>query len=407
MIGRGRRPMRQHRRRPGKASSPVMRARPAGARNDAIPRTTPSQNLPPHPRPRPKCRHKTDVGLAQPAYNTRRRGVIITQNRIVMKKLMILLLAAFLAAGLTAQSRTKVKGQRTELGKVSWYRNYDQALAVAKKTGKPVLVLFQEVPGCATCQRYGTSTLSHPLMVEAIENEFVPLAIFNNKGGDDARVLAKYGEPSWNNPVVRIVDAQGKDIVERVAGNYSPRGLYAAMAQALINRKTTIPGYMEVLGLELTAADAPVKEAYYQMYCFWSGEHHLGNNAAVLTTEPGFLNGHEVVKVKYDPSRANATQLAKYAAQKNIKPVKGGAGYRTAKKDHYYQLQQTDYVYLPLTEVQKTKMNAAYGRGEDLSRYLSPRQIDYYRAVRKTSAGKDKLYARNFTEAWEKMMERS
>jgi hypothetical protein len=324
-----------------------------------------------------------------------------------MKNIFILILATIFSTGLSAQDRTTVKGQRAELGKVSWYRNYDQALALSKKSGKPVLILFQEVPGCATCQRYGTSTLSHPLMVEAIENEFIPLAIFNNKGGDDAQVLAKYGEPSWNNPVVRIVDAQGKDIVDRVAGNYSPQGLYGAMAETMINTSATIPGYMEVLGLELTAAAAPVKEAYYQMYCFWSGEHHLGNNEAVLTTEPGFLNGHEVVKVKYDPSKSSASELAIYAAKKDIKPVKGGNGYRIASKDHYYQLQQTDFVYLPLTEVQKTKMNAAYGRGEDLKRYLSPRQLAYLKAIQKDARGKEKLYAKTFDSAWETMVGRS
>lgn len=322
-----------------------------------------------------------------------------------MKNILILFLATIFTIGLNAQARTKVEGQRTELGKVSWYRNYDQALALAKKTGKPVLILFQEVPGCATCQRYGTSTLSHPLMVEAIENEFIPLAIFNNKGGDDAQVLAKYGEPSWNNPVVRIVDAEGKDLVARVAGNYSPQGLFSAMAQTMINRKTTMPGYMEVLGLELTTA--PVREAYYQMYCFWSGEHHLGNSDAVLTTEPGFLNGHEVVKVKYDPTKISEAALTKYAAQKDIKPVRGGDGYRIATKDHYYQLQQTNYVYLPLTAVQKTKMNAAYGRGEDLNYYLSPRQLAYLQTIEKRKTGKEKLYAQAFETAWATMIARS
>ncbi|TXF89774.1 thioredoxin family protein [Neolewinella aurantiaca] len=321
-----------------------------------------------------------------------------------MKNYLLLLLAIIFTTGLSAQGRTEVEGQRAELGKVSWYRNYDQALALAEKSGKPVLILFQEVPGCATCQRYGTSTLSHPLMVEAIENEFIPLAIFNNKGGDDARVLAKFGEPSWNNPVVRIVDEKGKNLVDRVAGNYSPQGLYAAMAQTLISRQKTIPGYMEVLGLELSASAAPVKEAYYQMYCFWSGEHHLGNNDAVLTTEPGFLNGHEVVKVKYDPAKANEAQLAQYAAQKDIKQVKGNAGYRIAAKDHYYQLQQTDYVYLPLTEVQKTKMNAAYGRGEDLGRFLSPRQKAFMTLIKKDRKPASKLYALNFDEAWQTML---
>ena len=34
-----------------------------------------------------------------------------------------------------------------ELGRVKWLRDIGEGLAEAKKSGKPVLVLFQEVPG--------------------------------------------------------------------------------------------------------------------------------------------------------------------------------------------------------------------------------------------------------------------
>lgn len=34
-----------------------------------------------------------------------------------------------------------------ELGKVKWMRDHDAAFAKAKKADKPVLLLFQEVPG--------------------------------------------------------------------------------------------------------------------------------------------------------------------------------------------------------------------------------------------------------------------
>ena len=34
-----------------------------------------------------------------------------------------------------------------ELGTVKWERSYDKGLATAKKSGKPVFLLFQEVPG--------------------------------------------------------------------------------------------------------------------------------------------------------------------------------------------------------------------------------------------------------------------
>jgi hypothetical protein len=34
-----------------------------------------------------------------------------------------------------------------ELGRVSWRKNLGKALEEAKTTGKPVLLLFQEIPG--------------------------------------------------------------------------------------------------------------------------------------------------------------------------------------------------------------------------------------------------------------------
>lgn len=37
--------------------------------------------------------------------------------------------------------------QPVELGQVRWRRDFDQGLAEAKDSGKPVLLLFQEVPG--------------------------------------------------------------------------------------------------------------------------------------------------------------------------------------------------------------------------------------------------------------------
>lgn len=324
-----------------------------------------------------------------------------------MKNLLLLLfLTCFLTAGtLSAQTRTVVKDQRTELGKVSWFRDYDEALSESARTNKPVLILFQEVPGCATCQRYGTSTLSHPLMVEAIENEFVPLAIFNNKGGKDKATLDRYNEPAWNNPVVRIVDGKGKDLVDRVAGNYSPKGLFSAIKQVIETEGGQLPGYLNALELELTATTAPTKDAYFQMYCFWSGEHHLGNHDGVFTTEPGFMGGHEVVKLSYNPNEVSPEELARYAAKKDIKPVPEKSGYRTATKDHHYQLQQTDFVYLPLTDVQKTKLNSAYGRGQDLLQYLSPRQLAYYQLVRNGGAKKEKLYTADFSQGWARMLD--
>lgn len=91
--------------------------------------------------------------------------------------------------------------------------------------------------------------LSHPLLVEAIENEFVPVAIHNNKKGRDAKILKRFEEKPWNNPVVRFIDAGGKDLVARRGGVYSPVEIASRMVTALQTAKRPVPGYLRLLAL--------------------------------------------------------------------------------------------------------------------------------------------------------------
>ncbi|MBK8280142.1 MAG: thioredoxin family protein [Saprospiraceae bacterium] len=48
-----------------------------------------------------------------------------------------------------------------------WLRDLAQAQSQSKASGKP-LSSSSGIPGCATCQRYGTQVMKHPLIVEAI-----------------------------------------------------------------------------------------------------------------------------------------------------------------------------------------------------------------------------------------------
>ena len=63
-----------------------------------------------------------------------------------MKRLfLIALLISFLPAGSLLFARNNAKP--VELGKIDWIREFDEALEKVKETGKPMLLLFQEVPG--------------------------------------------------------------------------------------------------------------------------------------------------------------------------------------------------------------------------------------------------------------------
>ncbi len=292
--------------------------------------------------------------------------------------------------------------QPEELGRVDWVRNFDQGLAKAQEENKPVFLLFQEVPGCGTCKGYGQQVLGHPLIVEAIEELFVPVAIYNNAGGHDRAVLQRYGEPTWNNPVVRIVDAQGKDVIPRVSRDYSRLGVVEAMGKALLKEGKPVPGYLQVLWKEWSAQARLTKTATFSMYCFWTGEKTYGAMDGVISTQAGFMHGREVVSVEYDPEQVsyedllrqgaagkcadqaythNAEQATKANDLIGADRTRERATFRSDHTPKYY-LAQTDWKYVPMTPMQATKVNARLGQGQRFEDLLSPRQLARHAALR-------------------------
>lgn len=303
-----------------------------------------------------------------------------------------------------------------ELGKVNWLRSYDEALSLSKEKGLPVFILFQEVPGCATCSTYGNKVLSHPFIVEAIESHFVPLVIHNNKSGHDAKILKRYNEPSWNNPVARIVDEHGEDLVKRLSGNYSKAGVVDLIINGLLRSNQLAPGYLKLFQQELNLSQSESKELTLSMYCFWTGEKEIGKIPGVFKTAAGFMNGREVVQVVYDPallaeeeliSSANSSRCADqvYTDDKNImrtaKKIIGKNNVaKTSKlrydKDQKYYLKNSKYANIPMTEYQRMKANSLIGSGQNPTDILSPRQLQLSKKKQKTSFSEKA----SFEEKW-------
>lgn len=271
----------------------------------------------------------------------------------------------------TNQSPTN---QPEELGKVHWLRDLDLGKAESQKSGKPILILFQEVPGCYNCTRYGNTTLSDPLIVEAIETYFVPVCIFNNKGGKDAEALRTFGEPAWNNPVVRIVRNDYQDVVLRMPNFNSSLQLVNGMRRALDLTGTTAPRYLELLEEELSAREAGLQTATFSMYCFWTGEGIFGAIPGVIETEPGYQDGKEVVKVQFDPGVTSRSELEKLTQPKSITACAKNDGFRPDREPKYY-LAQTGYRLIPMTSLQACRANSLVGKGQSPDELLSPRQL--------------------------------
>ena len=89
--------------------------------------------------------------------------------------------------------------------------------------------------------------MSHPLLVEAIEDQFVPFLVYNNKGGEDAKFLKHFREPSWNNPIIRYLDNAEKDLIPRKDLVLSVGETAQRMAAALKQAKREVPAYLSAV----------------------------------------------------------------------------------------------------------------------------------------------------------------
>ncbi|MGI9014346.1 MAG: VPGUxxT family thioredoxin-like (seleno)protein, type 2 [Phycisphaerales bacterium] len=307
----------------------------------------------------------------------------------------------------------------TELGTVDWLRDFDVAMELAQRETRPVLVLFQEIPGCATCVDFGRLSLSHPLLVEAIETEFIPLAIHNNKSGPDAEVCARFNEPSWNFPVVRFLADDASDIIAREERVWTSGPLAARMIQALETAGQPVPGYLEVVAAEESGASR-AETAVFAMDCYWEGEARFGSVDGVLATRAAWQDGLEVVEVTFDVETLSFTELAKHGQEvqcasrifaqddeqdEAARQLAGDAVVRSGSasamrpaqdSDQKYHLKRTALRYLPLTPMQAARVNAALLSRADVKQYLSPHQWELAAAI-DAALGKNPSALEGFT----------
>jgi hypothetical protein len=288
--------------------------------------------------------------------------------------------------------------EHPELGEVAWLRDHEGGLALAAEQGKPVLLLFQEVPGCSTCVHFGQDVLTHPLMVELIADRFVPVAIFNNRPGTDDEILRRYGEPSWNNPVVRFLGPDGTELLPKLADRYDALGLHDKIIAVLELLGDDAPGYFRLLGRDLLIESGLSKRVTYATPCFWSGETSLAQHPAVITTDAGWVDGEEVVQVQFDPRMGSPQALDEYAAAEGFSPAESG-GFGLDGEPQFY-LRKNPARHLPLTAAQRTQINLAVPYASPPEDILSPQQFAWLAdpQLRRSSGGE--AYRQDIRRSW-------
>ena len=236
--------------------------------------------------------------------------------------------------------------------------------------------------------------MSHPVLVDVIENRFVPGLIYNNKK-EDAAKLGQFKEPSWNNPVVRFLNHDLKDVIARKDGIWTTSGVAARMTEALNAAKRKVPICLELVRLEHSKQ---TEYATFAMHCYWEGEIQLGQLAGVKQTQSAWYNKKEIVNVSFDPALTSYEEIVKRAlkvrcassiftrSEKQNEIAKRIAGDRVEsidakefgkpakKSDQKYYLKALPLQYVPMTETQKVRINSALGRRANPLIYLNEEQ---------------------------------
>lgn len=288
--------------------------------------------------------------------------------------------------------------EHRELGDVAWLRDHDRGVALAAEQGKPVLLLFQEIPGCSTCVRFGQDVLTHPLMVELITDRFVPVAIFNNHAGRDAETLRRYDEPSWNNPVVRFLGPDGTELLLKLADRYDALGLHDKITAVLEMLGDDVPGYFRLLGRDLLVEYGLSKCVSYATPCFWSGETSLAQHPSVITTDAGWVDGEEVVRVHFDPRMTSRQDLDAYARAEGFSPTESSNF--TLDSEPQFYLRKNPARHLPLTPAQRTQINLAVPYRGSLADLLSPQQSAWLGDPRLELSSGDEAYRQDIHRSW-------
>jgi thioredoxin-related protein len=106
----------------------------------------------------------------------------------------------------------------TYIGGMEWYQTYDQGAAVARETGKPMLVYFWTI-WCTYCEKMQVEVFPYPPVKEILEEDFVMIAIDMDVNKDDTNKFNVQAPPHE-----LFLDESG-NIITRVPG-YVPEDTF-------------------------------------------------------------------------------------------------------------------------------------------------------------------------------------
>lgn len=105
--------------------------------------------------------------------------------------------------------------------------------------------------------------MRNPLIVEAAEDLFVPVLVYNNKQ-EDAKLLKHFREPSWNNPIVRYMTSKEKDLTPRKDLVLTTAETASRMVSSLKAADKEVPVWLDALAVPTKRRQ--LRQATFSMY---------------------------------------------------------------------------------------------------------------------------------------------
>ncbi|MCA8940043.1 MAG: hypothetical protein KDB07_09550 [Planctomycetes bacterium] len=85
------------------------------------------------------------------------------------------------------------------------------------------------------CTDYASQVLQSNIIVAALDHVFVPVFIRNSNGNEhDKAILKEFKEPAWNYPVARFLNAERKELIERLPDVWKSKTMVALVAGKLL-----------------------------------------------------------------------------------------------------------------------------------------------------------------------------
>ena len=105
--------------------------------------------------------------------------------------------------------------------------------------------------------------MTNPLIVEAAEDLFVPVLVYNNKSSDE-KLLKHFKEPSWNNPVIRYLNSDEKDLTPRKELVLTVAETAKRMTDSIRSMEKDVPAWLDALAVPTKARQ--LQRATFSMY---------------------------------------------------------------------------------------------------------------------------------------------